>query len=95
MFDKYGITGKFLSNWLSIITAKKLLREVLLGGLMLVRVYVLLNNFMTDQMLLVMGMPQAMFTSWQQNMKLIARGQRCVVELMPPTEREEIEAAAK
>ena len=94
LFDQYAISGKFLSNWLSIITAKKLIREVLLGSLMLVRVYTLLNNIITDQMLFVMGMPMRMFMAWQQNMKLIATGKRCVVELMPPVDKEELEQAA-
>lgn len=95
LFEQYSISGKFLSNWLSIITAKKLIREILLGALMLIRVYTLLNNIMTSQMLLVMGMPMRMFMSWQQNIKLIATGQRCVVEIMPSVDPEELKQAAE
>lgn len=95
LLEQYNISGKFLSNWLSLITAKKFIREMLLGTLMLVRVYAVLDNIITDQMLFIMGMPMRMFMSWQQNMKLIATGQRCVVELTPSVSQEELKKAAE
>jgi len=84
--EEEAVIPNFWTNMLALVNSGECKKFFLLALIAFTRCYSLLSMFLTNLMLLKMGLPYGAYQQWRNNFKRLARGEYQLLEIMDKEE---------